>query len=49
MHFNIEFIDRLGQRIVGTSRPGTPLRVAVADPSDFQMIVSLVDHHGLAA
>jgi hypothetical protein len=42
----VEMVDRLAQRIVGTVRSGMVYRLRVPDPSDFGLIVSLVDGYG---
>jgi hypothetical protein len=44
----VEMVDRLAQRIVGTVRSGMVYRLRVPDPSDFGLIVSLVNGYGRA-
>jgi hypothetical protein len=45
----VERVDRLTQRIEGRGGSGTTYRLVVPDPSDFGLIVSLVDSDGRAA
>lgn len=44
----VEMVDRLAQQIVGTVRSGMVYRLRVPDPSDFGLIVSLVNGYGPA-
>lgn len=45
----IELIDPMGQQIEGSVHPGTPFRLRVLDPSDFRVILSLLNANGQAA
>jgi hypothetical protein len=42
----VEMVDRIAQRIDGAVRSGMIYRLRVPDPSDFGMIVSLVNGYG---
>jgi hypothetical protein len=44
----VEMVDRIAQRIDGAVRSGIVYRLRVPDPSDFGMIVSLVNGYGRA-
>ncbi|TMK87045.1 MAG: hypothetical protein E6G44_01075 [Actinobacteria bacterium] len=44
----VSFVDRLAQRIDGTCPSGTAFRVRIPDPSDFSIILSLLDSYGQA-
>jgi hypothetical protein len=43
----IQFIDRLGQTIEGRLRNGLNCRLLVSDPSDFRLILSIVESSGI--
>jgi len=45
----VDLVDPSGQEIVGTMPSGSPFRVRVPDPSDFRVLVSLLNAHGQAA
>ena len=45
----IDLVDQMGQQIEGTLHAGNPFRLRVLDPSDFRVILSLLNGFGHAA